>query len=29
MSDNADTPHPSTTPDNPAEVVDLDEGKRS
>jgi hypothetical protein len=29
MSDNAETPHPSTTPDDPAEVVDLDEGKKA
>jgi hypothetical protein len=28
LADSAEAPHPSTTPDNPAEVVDLDEGKR-
>ena len=27
MADNAETPHPTTTPDDPAEVVDLEEGK--
>lgn len=26
MADSAETPHPTTTPDDPAEVVDLEEG---
>ena len=28
LSDAADTPHPVSTPDDPAEVVDVDEGKK-
>ncbi len=27
MADSAEAPHPATTPDDPAEVVDLEEGK--
>ena len=27
MADSAEAPHPTTTPDDPAEVVDLEEGK--
>jgi hypothetical protein len=28
LADSAETPHPATTPDDPAEVVDLEEGKK-
>ena len=28
MADSAEAPHPATTPDDPAEVVDLEEGKK-
>jgi hypothetical protein len=28
LADSAETPHAATTPDDPAEVVDLDEGKK-
>ena len=29
MADSAEAPHPATTPDDPAEVVDLEEGKKN
>jgi hypothetical protein len=29
LADSAEAPHPATTPDDPAEVVDLEEGKKN